>query len=152
MFGGFQQYQDFTSVGDRPMSKQPQNRFRRLKLVGSRENQSQPSSAAPRLRGPAFLNTATEATEPTREQWKALRMAVMPTFSRGIWLEALCAIGRFVRSYFVTDAKHQGGAVVLSFRRHGVRPPWAEGRYVSKKANGSVCWNNDQASREGGRA
>jgi hypothetical protein len=156
MFGGFHQFQDFTSVGGRPMSKQPQNRFRRLVLVGPRENQRQPFSAASRFGSAALRNQTTKTTQPTREQLKALRMAVMPTFSRGIWLEAMRAIGRFVRSYFGTDSRQQRGAVVLSFRRHGFRRPWAERGaekgYVTKKASGSVCWNNDQASQEGGRA
>jgi hypothetical protein len=82
-------------------------------------------------------------------------MAVMPTFSRGIWLEALSAMGRFVRSYFVTGPKQQRGAVVLSFRRCGLQRPWAkqgtDNGFAAKKASGNVRWNSD-ASQEGGRA
>jgi hypothetical protein len=83
-------------------------------------------------------------------------MAVMPTFSRGIWLEALSAMTKLVRSYFSTPPRQQRGAVVLSFRRPGFPRPWAEeaeeSGYVTKKANAGVCWNSDQAPREGGRA
>jgi hypothetical protein len=83
-------------------------------------------------------------------------MAVLPTFSRGIWVEALAAVAKFVRSYFVTQSKPRGGATVLSFPHGGCPRPWtsdgAEEEYVTKKASAGVCWNSDQTPQEGGRA
>jgi len=75
-------------------------------------------------------------------------MAVMPTLSRGMWFEALAWIWSFVRSYFARPAERKRGAVVLSFRR-----ATAKEAFVTKKASGSVCWNNDReaAPQEGGR-
>jgi hypothetical protein len=76
-------------------------------------------------------------------------MAVMPTLSRGMWFEALAWIWNFVRSYFARPAERKRGAVVLSFRRTA-----AKQAFVTKKASGSVCWDNDReaaAPREGGR-
>jgi hypothetical protein len=75
-------------------------------------------------------------------------MAIMPTLSRGLWREALAWIWSFVRSYFAPPAERKHGAVVLSFRRAA-----AKESFVTKKASGSVCWNNDReaAPREGGR-
>jgi hypothetical protein len=80
-------------------------------------------------------------------------MAVMPTLSRGLWLEAMAWVANFVRGYFVARPKRQRGAVVLSFRRRAFRRPWAEEDFVSKKASGSVCWSSDRevAPQEGGR-
>jgi hypothetical protein len=151
MSGGLKQCADFTSVVIRPMGKHPQNRYRRLVLVGPDEQQPQRVSAAS-LWGGASHPTA----KPTGAQLKALRMAVMPTFSRGIWLEAVSAMTKFVRNYFSTPRKQQRGAVVLSFRRHGFPRPWVEKveetGYVTKKANAGVCWSSDQTPREGGRA
>jgi hypothetical protein len=85
-------------------------------------------------------------------------MAVMPTLSRGLWLEVIAWIVNFVRAYFVTRKRPEGGAVVLPFRRNAAmaprfyRPVVEEG-FVSKKANGSVRWNSDRkvAPVEGGR-
>jgi hypothetical protein len=75
-------------------------------------------------------------------------MAVMPTLSRGMWFEALAWIWNFMRSYFSRPAERKRCAVVLSFRRAAAREA-----FVTKKASGSVCWNNDReaAPREGGR-
>jgi hypothetical protein len=75
-------------------------------------------------------------------------MAVMPTLSRGMWFEALAWIWNFVCSYFARPAERKRGAVVLSFRRAVARDA-----FVTKKASGSVCWNNDRetAPQEGGR-
>src|ERR1700761_8274550 len=133
------------------MSKHPQNRYRRLVLVGPDEHQRQTFSAESRLGG-----AARSIEKPTGAQLKALRMAVMPTFSRGIWLEALSVIGKFVRSYFTDSPKKPREAVVLAFRRAGFSRPWVrqdeEQGYVSKKASAGVCWDGDQAPREGGRA
>ncbi|HTZ58533.1 MAG TPA: hypothetical protein VMB49_10570 [Acidobacteriaceae bacterium] len=127
------------------MGKYPQNRFRRLVLVGPSGNKRQPFSSAPRWWGKPPLNHEKPATRPTREQFKALRMAVMPTLSRGMWLEAMSSVVKFVRSYFVAP-RRQRTAVVLAFRR-----PWEKDAFVTKKASSSVCWSNDQASQEGGR-
>jgi hypothetical protein len=84
----------------------------------------------------------------TQAQFRSLRMAVMPTLSRGMWREALAWIWNFVRSYFARPAERKRGAVVLSFRRAR-----AKEAFVTKKASGSVCWNNDReaAPQEGGR-
>lgn len=137
------------------MNKYPQNRFRRLMLVGPSENKRRQSFAGFRWWRSPRPDQVNQTTQAPRAQFKALRMAVMPTLSRGMWLEAISSFARFVRSYFGTRPKQQGGAVVLSFRRPGVRRPWAERAseegYVTKKASGSVCWSSDQASLEKGR-
>jgi hypothetical protein len=75
-------------------------------------------------------------------------MAVMPTLSRGMWRVGLAWIWNFVRSYFGPPAERRRGAVVLSFRRSA-----AKEAFVTKKASGSVCWNNDREAtpQEGGR-
>ena len=85
-------------------------------------------------------------------------MAVMPTLSRGMWIEAMTWIVNFVRAYFLTRKRSERGAVVLPFRRNAAmaprfyRPP-VEEEFVSKKANGSVRWHSDRevAPLEGGR-
>jgi hypothetical protein len=75
-------------------------------------------------------------------------MAVMPTLSRGMWFEALAWIWNLVRSYFARPAERKRSAVILSFRRTA-----AKETFVTKKASGSVRWNNDReaAPQEGGR-
>jgi hypothetical protein len=143
------------------MGKYPQNRFRRLVIVDPADNKPRTQSAAPRWWGPwrsshPRLNQIAHATWATRAQSKPIRMAVMPTLSRGLWLEALTWIWSFLRGYFVPAAKRQRGAVILPFRRHGMpgfRQPLEEEAFVSKKANGSVRWNSDRevAPQEGGR-
>jgi hypothetical protein len=134
------------------MGKHPQNRFRRLVVVGPTNKEQRQRAAAPRPGG-LNPNQATQTSQTTRAQFKALRMAVMPTLSRGLWLEAMAWIVNFVRGYFVARPKRRRGAVVLSFRRQGFRRPWAEEGFVSKKASGSVCWSSDRevAPQEGGR-
>jgi hypothetical protein len=74
-------------------------------------------------------------------------MAVMPTISRGLWVEALAWSWNFLRSYFVARKNQKRGAVVLSFRRQ------AGLNFVAKKASGSVRWSSDRgiAPKEGGR-
>jgi hypothetical protein len=140
------------------MGKHPQNRFRRLVVVGSTNKEQRRQAAEPHWWGPPRAGgldpkQATQTTQVTRAQFKALRMAVMPTFSRGLWLEAMAWIVNLVRGYFVARPKRRRGAVVLSFRRQGFRRPWAEETFVSKKASGSVCWTSDRdvAPQEGGR-
>jgi hypothetical protein len=142
------------------MGKYSQNRFRRLVIVDPSDNKTRPQSAAPRWWGPRRsnrprLDQIASTTWATRAQSKPIRMAVMPTLSRGLWLEVLTWIWSFLRSYFVPAAKRKG-AVILPFRRHGMtgfHRPLEEEAFVSKKANGSVRWNSDRdvAPQEGGR-
>lgn len=132
------------------MSKHPQNRLRRLVVVGPTDKKTQPLSRGPRWWGaqrPRAVRTNQES-QATQAQFRSLRMAVMPTLSRGMWFEALAWIWNFVRSYFSRPAERRRGAVVLSFRRAA-----AKEAFVTKKASGSVCWNNDREAtpQEGGR-
>jgi hypothetical protein len=94
------------------------------------------------------LNQEAQTTQTTRAQFKSIRMAVMPTLSRGMWCEVLAWIWNLVRSYFAPATERKRGAVVLSFRRVA-----AKEKFVTKKASGSVRWNNDRevAPQEGGR-
>ena len=143
------------------MGNYTQNRFRRLVIVDPADNKTRPQSAARRWWGPRRsnrpqINQIARTTWATRAQSKPIRMAVMPTLSRGLWLEALTWIWSFLRGYFVPVSKRKGGAVILPFRRHGMpgfRRPLEEEAFVSKKANGSVRWNSDRdvAPQEGGR-
>ena len=133
------------------MSTHPQNRFRRLVVVGPAGKKSQPLLSGPRWWGPKKRLGAVRSNQYSQEsqaQFRSLRMAVMPTLSRGMWREALAWIWNFVRSYFAPPAERKRGAVVLSFRRTP-----ANAAFVTKKASGSVCWNNDReaAPQEGGR-
>ena len=132
------------------MSKHPQNRFRRLVVVGSTDKKSRPHSSGPRWWGPERPRAvrAVQESQTTEAEFRSLRMAVMPTLSRGMWFEALAWIWNFVRSYFARPAERKRGAVVLSFRRAAAKEAFA-----TKKASGSVCWNDDReaAPREGGR-
>jgi pimeloyl-ACP methyl ester carboxylesterase len=132
------------------MSKHPQNRFRRLVIVGPADKEPRPQSSGPRWWGPQRPKAVriNQESQTTQAQFRSLRMAVMPTFSRGMWFETLAWIWNFVRSYFARPAERKRGAVVLSFRRAA-----AKDAFVTKKASGSVCWNNDReaAPQEGGR-
>src|SRR3984893_8422255 len=132
------------------MSKHPQNRFRRLVIVGPTDKKTRPHSSGPRWWGPQRPRVvrANQESQTTQAQFRSLRMAVMPTLSRGMWFEALAWIWNFVCSYFARPAERKRGAVVLSFRRAVARDA-----FVTKKASGSVCWNNDReaAPQEGGR-
>jgi hypothetical protein len=132
------------------MSKHPQNRFRRLVIVGPTDKQLRPNSSGPRWWGPQRPKAVriNQESQTIQAQFRSLRMAVMPTLSRGMWREALAWIWNFVRSYFAPPAERKRGAVILSFRRAA-----AKEAFVTKKASGSVCWNNDReaAPQEGGR-
>ncbi len=137
------------------MSKHPQNRFRRLVIVGPTDNKTRPHSSGPRWWGPQRpkfvrpeLVRMNQESPTTQAQFRSLRMAVMPTLSRGMWRVALVWIWNFLRSYFAPPAERKRGAVVLSFRRAAAREA-----FVTKKASGSVCWNNDREAtpQEGGR-
>jgi hypothetical protein len=132
------------------MSKHPQNRFRRLVIVGPTDKETRPHSSGPGWWGPRRPKAIriNQESQTTQAQFRSLRMEVMPTLSRGMWREALAWIWNFVRSYFAPPAERKRGAVILSFRRAA-----AKDAFVTKKASGSVCWNNDReaAPQEGGR-
>jgi hypothetical protein len=139
------------------MGKHPQDRFRRLAIVSPTGSKPQQRPAAGlRWWGPkrADMQQATHQ----KEQFQSLRMAVMPTLSRGMWIEAMAWIKDFVCSYLRGGPARRPGAVVLSFRSDAGRAKsfrrmMADEEFVSKKANGSVGWNSDceVAPREGGR-
>src|ERR1700748_1485301 len=76
------------------MSKHPQNRLRRLVIVGPADKKMQPRSSGPRSWGPQRpeIVPAKQERENTRTQFRSLRMAVMPTLSRGMWWVALAWI------------------------------------------------------------
>ena len=139
------------------MGKHPQERFRRLAIVSPAESKPQQhSTAAQRWWGPG--RPGIQQTIQEKEQFQSLRMAVMPTLSRGMWIEAMAWIRDFVRGYFRRGAARRQGAVVLSFRNDGVRAQSfrrlkVEDEFVGKKANSSVRWNTDRevAPQEGGR-
>jgi hypothetical protein len=141
------------------MGKHPQNRFRRLVIVGStdkKQRQPGPRWWGPRRPGSAGLNQEAQTNQATRAQFRSLRMAVMPTLSRGLWIEVMTWIVNFVRAYFVTRKRPERGAVVLPFRRNAAMAPrfyqpLVEEGFVSKKANGSVRWDSDRTPVEGGR-
>ena len=139
------------------MGKHPQDRFRRLAIVSPAESKPQPPRAAgQRWWGPKRpdIQPATQ----NKEEFHSLRMAVMPTLSRGMWIEAVAWIKDLVCSYFRRGRGLRPGAVVLSFRSdaarvNGFRRMIADEEFVSKKANGSVRWNGEceVAPQEGGR-
>lgn len=137
------------------MGKHPQNRFRRLAIVGPADKKPQQQPAGPRWWGPQRRSgiNLNHSAQITKAQFRSIRMAVMPTLSRGMWFEAMAWIANFVRGYFVTRKERRRGAVVLSFRRPGFRRPVTGEAFVTKKASGSVCWNSDRevAPQEGGR-
>lgn len=132
------------------MSKHPQNRLHGLVIVGPTAKKPRPLSSGPRWWGPQRPGAVPikQESQTYQAQFRSLRMAVMPTLSRGMWFEALAWIWNFVRSYFPGPAERRRGAVILSFRRAAAKEAFA-----TKKASGSVCWNNDReaAPREGGR-
>jgi len=139
------------------MGKHPQDRVRRFGIVGPADGkpQQQPT-VGPRWWGPKRPDI--HATTREKGQFKSLRMAVMPTLSRGMWIEAMAWLRDFLRSYFVAGNSRRRGAVVLSFRSHalrarGFRRRQADQEFVGKKASGSVRWNSDRevAPQEGGR-
>jgi hypothetical protein len=122
------------------MDRRPQDSFRRLVIV-ARADGKRPQQPVPRwLAGSAFSRSAQEKLKP-------LRMAVMPTLSRGLWIEVLTSVWNFLRSYFIAASEPRPhAAVVLPFRR-------AANDFVAKKASGSVRWNSHRevAPQEGGR-
>jgi hypothetical protein len=122
------------------MDKRPQDSFRRLAIVARADNNHPQQGESRWLAGSAFNRR-------TQEKLKPLRMAVMPTLSRGMWIEILASVWNFLRSYFVAGTEPKGhGAVVLPFRRAG-------NDFVAKKASGSVRCNSGRevAPQEGGR-
>jgi hypothetical protein len=143
------------------MGKHPQNRFRRLAIVGPPGGKSRPQFSGPRWWGPrrqsGFGVNQASQTAQAQAHFKSIRMAVMPTLTRGLWFEAIVWIWNLLRSYFVRGTERQRGAVILSFSRHAARVPSFRRRaaneaFVTKKASGSVCWNRDRevAPKEGG--
>ena len=123
------------------MDKRPQDSFRRLAIVARADNNHPQQGESRWLAGSAFNRR-------TQEKLKPLRMAVMPTLSRGMWIEILASVWNFLRSYFAAGKKRKRrGAVVLSFRREAGRD------FVTKKASGSVRCNSGRevAPQEGGR-
>jgi hypothetical protein len=123
----------------RPMGKQPQDKFRRLAIVPpaneKRRQQPQP-------RWPAAFDRTTQ------QKFRPVRMAIMPTLSRGLWIVVLAWLWNFLRNYFAGGKKQkQDGAKVLSFRHKSGFD------FVTKKASGSVLWNSERevAPQEGGR-
>jgi hypothetical protein len=139
------------------MGKHTQDRIRRLAIVGPADGKPQQQPVAgQRWWGPK----RPDIHETTREkaQFKSLRMAVMPTLSRGMWIEAMVWLGDCLRRYIVAGGSRPQRAVVLSFRSHALRARTfrlsdEDGQFAGKKANGSVRWNSDQgvAPQEGGR-
>jgi hypothetical protein len=139
------------------MGKHPQDRIRRFAIVGPADGKPhQQPTVGQRWWGPK----RPEIQETTREkaQFKSLRMAVMPTLSRGMWIEAMVWVRDSLRRYFVAGASRPQRGVVLSFRSHALRArafrsSEANEQFAGKKANGSVCWNSDHgvAPQEGGR-
>jgi hypothetical protein len=135
------------------MSKHPQDRLRRLAIVVDTKPQQRPA-AGQRWWGPKrpYLHGTTQE----KAHFRSLRMAVMPTLSRGMWIEAIAWLRDFLRSYFAAGSR-RGPAVVLSFRSHALRAQAsrtdAGEPFVGKKANGSVRWSSDRgvAPQEGGR-
>ena len=139
------------------MGKHTQDRIRRLAIVGPADGKPhQQSVAGQRWWGPKRPDIQETIRE--KAHFKFLRMAVMPTLSRGMWIEAMAWLRDFLRSYFVAGNSRRRGAVVLSFRSHalrarGFRRRQADQEFVGKKASGSVRWNSDRevAPQEGGR-
>jgi hypothetical protein len=139
------------------MGKHPQDRLRRLAIVGPADGKPQHQPAAgQRWWGPK--RPGIHETTREKAHFKSLRMAVMPTLTRGMWIEAMAWLRDFLRSYFVAGGSRRQRAVVLSFRSHALRAhafrrAEADDQFVGKKANGSVRWNNDRgvAPQEGGR-
>ena len=136
------------------MGKHPQDRLRRLAIVVDSKPQQQPA-AGQRWWGPKrpYLHGTRE-----KAQFKSLRMAVMPTLTRGMWIGAMAWVREFLRSYFVAGGSRRQRAVVLSFRSHALRAHAfrrveKDEQFVGKKANGSVRWSSDRgvAPQEGGR-
>jgi hypothetical protein len=142
------------------MVKHPQDRFRRLAIVGPTNSKPRQQPAERRWWGPECARglSVDQEDNPTPASFQPIRMAVMPVLSRSVWFAAMAWIWNFLRDYFVTERQKQRGAVVLSFRRHaaqarGFRLAMADKSFVSKKANGSIRWKSDHevAPQEGGR-
>jgi hypothetical protein len=136
------------------MGKHPQDRVRRLAIVVDSKPQQRPL-AGQRWWGPK--RPYLQGTSQEKAHFRSLRMAVMPTLSRGMWIEAMAWLRDFLRSYFAASAR-RGPAVVLSFRSHALRAHAfrrveKDEQFVGKKANGTVRWSSERgvAPQEGGR-
>jgi hypothetical protein len=139
------------------MSKHPQNRFPRLRIVGPTDKKQPPAGllwGGPHR--PCGLN-ARQAAPTTQTSSHPIRMAVMPTLSRNLLFAAIAWMWNFLCGYFPPAKAQQRGASVLSFRRQGGLAPGfrravAQRGVASKKANGSVRWSSDcEVAPEGGR-
>jgi hypothetical protein len=139
------------------MGKHTQDRIRRLAIVGPADGKpQQQSTAAQRWWGPKRPDLQEAIRE--KAQFRSLRMAVMPTLSRGMWIEAMVWFKDSLRKYFVSGGSRPQRAVVLSFRSHALRAHAfrssnPEEKFAGKKANGTVRGNSDHgiAPQEGGR-
>jgi hypothetical protein len=139
------------------MGKHTQDRIRRLAIVGPADGKPhQQSVAGQRWWGPKRPDIQETIRE--KAHFKSLRMAVMPTLSRGMWIEAMVWLRDSLCRYFVAGGSRPQRAVVLSFRSHALRAHAfrssdADEQFAGKKASGSVRWNSDHgvAPQEGGR-
>ena len=137
------------------MGIRPQNRIPRLAIVGPTNKKPRQQPAGERWWGPRRRLNLDQAM--IQAPPKPYRMTVMPALPRSISFIVLKWIWNFVRGYFVTGTPRRGGAVILSFRGHGVPSPgfrhaMAES-FTNKKVSGSVGWNSDceVSPQEGGR-
>jgi len=143
------------------MNKQPQNTFRRLMIVASRDRKPRPQPSGAWWWDPEPLHrpNSRQATPATPEPIRMAVMSVPPR--RQVWLAAGTRIWNFLRAFFAVGETGQRGAAVLSFRRYqrhaaqaqGVRRVAAEECVASKKPNSSVPWSGYRATarQEGGR-
>jgi len=129
-------------------------------VVGPTESTPRPQPAGKRWWGPKrpSVFNLNHAAQSIQAPSHALRMAVMPTLSRNLWIAAIVWIWNFLRSYFVTGTQRSRGADILSFRRPvgpaaGFRGAMTEQGLVNRKANGNVGWHSDCEATplEGGR-
>ena len=136
------------------MGIRPQNRIPKLAIVGPTDKKPRELPAGERWWGPPRRPCRDQAIQPPR---KPYRMTVMPTLRRSMSLLVLSWIWNFLRGYFVSETPRKRGAVILSFRGHGMpprsfRPAMAES-FTNKKVSGSVGWNSEceVSPQEGGR-
>jgi hypothetical protein len=140
------------------MDKHPQDRFRRLAIVASTDNQPQQRPVGQRWGWPGAASDQPRKWEMGTNPAPLKSSRTMPVQPQGLWLEALAWVKSFVRGYFTARKGRPHGAVVLPFRRYGMpvqsfRPAVPDEGFVSKKASGSVHWNNESEGtpQEGGR-
>ena len=123
------------------MSKHPQNRFRRLVIVGPTDKKTPPTLEWAALVGAAASQVRTDQSGIT-DHPGAIQIPPHGGDADAFPRHVACGVGldlEFCRSSFARPAERKRGAVVLSFRRAA-----AKDAFVTKKASGSVCWNNDE--------